>query len=1401
MNPSLDPFITAELNPVEERLHGSLLSRLEKDYREWLKTNAQSIPSQVDVVLRWLEFLKLKASQEQSAWDDLHHRYAEFHRAWTASDLEADRREHILSFASELGAAGSDLKQDRAAFARWFDIEAVTGRYRRRLAQHEFTVAFVLGRLAAAATHALETMRQSQEQSAFWHWLKLEDLLQSFLTHEGDARLRREAFRCLATVLRSLNPELREIAIDDSTLQFIYRSALHSRQDVWIQCAALELLSAFSLVSFEQALSQRLNHAVPGDDLFVRRRAVQLLGLHFDHLHRPLDLIPPVMVDPSPFVRQALAPAMLRAPTNLAANWLRMLCLEDTAPEVRASAVLEIPALAAHPELGQPALALLCDILRRETHEFVLRVACRSAELGAAVLAEQNHASLAVWSQETLAVLEHLHVQAPSLKVRRWSAQAREAIWTESDPAGRELKQKLSRFIRQIGRGKTSRLSRRHLPAASPEMIVRVCAVLAREDYDYQLSFTRRCLALTRGHVFGFRWWRWWHEFRHPSPDKRQAFPHTIGRLFHTQWHVPSAILAELAQTKVPGEPLYIPEEDGWRPYLPLMDEILSSLEGWMGGRTVRIITAEGTTTIAPPRGWARLPAFFRLVWNFKSYAEKRNWRESTQEDAASYIRILEQLGFRIRFEGHSGPSRPHPSMDPAVKRFFPAVMVPVPLVELWDRMSDYFFSLYQNSIQELGIFILGFVVLFFGLHLWSNFRLRQARRRIPLVVGGWGTRGKSGTERLKAALFNAAGYGLVSKTTGCEAMFLQAYPFGEMAEMFLFRPYDKATIWEQANVVRIAARLETDVLLWECMGLTPSYVRILQHRWMRDDYSTITNTYPDHEDIQGPAGINIPEVIGCFIPERSVLVTSEEQMFPILGSIAESAGTRVYRTTWLEAGLIPSDILQRYPYEEHPNNIALVLSLAERLGIERDFALKETADRVVPDLGVLKTYPTAILRSRKLEFTNGMSANERFGTLSNWTRTGFDRQNYLEESGVWLTTVVNNRADRVPRSQVFARILVNDISADRHVLIGGNLNGLLGYIREAWAERASTLSLWKDQRTVDSEHGLRILEQQAIRLRLPIRAELVQKHLRVMLQSLPNLADIDELATVWDRPSQLQKLLEPFGFQEIQTAIVQDLDHDLRLWHEYQALQESIRQATPSQGRELDREFRQRLQSWFESKFIVVEDYFATGDQIIEIIALNTPPGYLNRVMGIQNIKGTGLDFVYRWQAWQACYNLTRPFLSHPFTPTSVNLQPLAAFHDYGLLSEEHMRQLIDRLRRHQASQSPDIQHLIGQIESHLDAALLKVRDQMKGTGSNQGFIAKLTMIIEEFLDASDAIRRRKTADQIYRDLVNERIGRQRAALELQALNQRQKGGWLLKKLQTSKRPFLRRLSGSVQQ
>ena len=48
--------------------------------------------------------------------------------------------------------------------------------------------------------------------------------------------------------------------------------------------------------------------------------------------------------------------------------------------------------------------------------------------------------------------------------------------------------------------------------------------------------------------------------------------------------------------------------------------------------------------------------------------------------------------------------------------------------------------------------------------------------------------------------------------------------------------------------------------------------------------------------------------------------------------------------------------------------------------------------------------------------------------------------------------------------------------------------------------------------------------------------------------------------------------------------------------------------------------------------------------------------------------------------------------------------------------------------------------------------------------------------------MDAGDAVKRRKKSNQIYEDLVAQRISHEKAALELQLIVKRQKGGWLRK-------------------
>lgn len=1360
--------LCADLPPHRQRLETRPLQEIAAGWQQWL-TGQERVVVGSDNDALICRYLASQLEVQAQRIETLHQQQGVFSRRLATAASDAERRQLILDFSTQLGASPKQVKEDERAFSRWFGADTLHDRVRHRIAEAERLMALLLDRLGVIAAHHLRQNPASTKSR--WVALELEQTVHARLAHEGNIRVRIAAFACLAAAIRALPRDEQETSLSSNTEQLIFRLALDPAQTTWLQTEALDLLRFLSHKHFAEAARQRLTRPLTGDDLFVRRRIVDWIVAQDSLPENLTEMLRPVFQDSSAYVRQGLAESLPRLPAAVISRFLPLL-LTDPEPVVRAAAALSLTQLAGRDDL--PLNRWLFAALEEEKNNFVCRTLLLACEQISSQLSESAPAMFRQdWLPGLTQRLDALHRLAPDLRVRRWAAQSAEHIALCADTEARALQTRLAEAIQRCPPG-GSVLLPATLRGLKPELAGRVLSLLARNDFPLALEAGWRGWRLYRGHRFGFRLWRWLYEMRHPSPDKRQAFSHTVGRIFRGQVHAPSGILAELAETKVPGEPLHFASEAGSRPYLPLVDQFLSALDEPAAAMPILIFTAEGVTRIHPPsslvdRLWTRA----RLILGFAGYARLRNFNEDGQIEASAYLAAMARLGFRLDFCAHPDAlDQPHPP-DPSVARFFPVpALLALPDAELWQRFQNYFFSVFENTLFELALFTGGALVFFIVRHLWLNRSIHRARAALPLVIGGWGTRGKSGTERIKAALFNGLGYSVVSKTTGCEAMFLHGRVFDELREMFLFRPYDKATIWEQHNVVRLAERLGGDVFLWECMALTPAFVQLLQRRWMRDDISTLTNTFPDHEDLQGPAGINIPEVMTNFIPQNGRLLTSEEQMRPILQNAANHLGTPLSGVGWLQSGLLAPDVLARFPYQEHPDNIALVVALAAELGIPADFALKEMADRVVPDLGVLKTYPTATLNDRRLSFANGMSANERFGCLGNWTRLEFDRITPASHPGTIISTVVNNRADRVARSRVFAGILVEDISADLHFLIGSNLAGLQGYIRESWDAFSASITLWPIGRENDPAA---VLAEFARRLRIPQREDDVRRFLQAMLEGL-NIADAVALLALWDAPERLLPALQEKGCPLAEEVLAHLAIARERL-AEYQQMAQKITQG--GEQTTLDAAFRETLWQWFSQKIVVVEDFHASGNQIIALIAEKTPPGFLNRIMGIQNIKGTGLDFVYRWQAWDQCYRACADLIQTEPIAAQRGLTALASFQEYGVLCEEHVRRTLANARTSSALQLERQQAALSIIEKTLNEKMNEIRLSLQAKRVT-GRIERFFNLIEGFFDAGDAVRRRRTADRIYEDLVHERISHARAAMELQLLNKRQKGGWL---------------------
>ncbi len=1350
---NIDPWLCHK-HPLHQKLDMKIALYYNDKWKFWFHRTSKQI-EKVHTLSRcnqFWQFLHYEFEELQKQQVKLDECYQQFNRAWSEAATQVEQYKHLRTFAYGIGGELFNWRKDKAAIKRWFSADAVIERYHSSTAEIDKRQIFIAQRMADLCS----ITELSNLDSGLWLTDLVSPILNKWLNNSNNVLLRRQALITLHAIIlcfKKFNIKFPNIEL----IKFTYHCSQDSQQPPWVQSVALGIIADISPDDYLEIAWKRLTKINSGDDFFIRHQLVNNLGKLDLDTHA--ELITIAANDPSAYVRQAVANSLPKIVKNDTLNLLKDLVsklLIDTDSAVIMAAIEEWS------KLPESVDEIYFSLIENSSSINVCRFFC--LKLPQVYETRNGKLNDSIFLEKSIKFLTDWHISHPITAVRRYAAAARESIHLLHDPlifSDEIFNAKLHKKI-EISKEDNYDIH---------QLLRQIQA--KNKGFGINIKVNGSQLQIVRDHIAKIRTWRVWHEFKNPATDKRQNISHLIGRDYPGSYHVASQNVAEVSQTKVPGEALHIKDEGSYRPYLPLLDHLQSTLDYPLPTESFFIYSNEGVTIIRPPKNFIhKLYTKFKLSYHFSEIAALRNWTKEAAFPPDFFIQKLHKLGFSISFLPHNDiKGAPYP-VDPEVERFFVKnsayIMVPTNVDYLWNEFYDYFYSIYQNSISQLLVFLSSFGVWFFGRHAVLNILLRIARNKIPVVIGGWGTRGKSGTERLKAALFNAMGYQVLSKTTGCEAMFLHGHAHKPLREIFLFRPYDKATIWEQVYLVRFAAKMQTDVMLWECMGLNPRYVDILQHQWMRDDLSTLTNCYPDHEDIQGPAGTDVPQVIARFIPHGKKVFTSEENMLPFLQDEADRKSTELHAVEWHEAARITQDVLDHFPYQEHPSNIALCLSLSREFGIPDNIALSEMADKVIPDLGVLKTYPQAIVGTRTISFINGCSANERHGMLSNWIRMNMTRS-LLDDSDNWIVTVVNNRADRVARSQVFASILVNDIGADRHVLIGGNLDGLNTYIKHAFD--AFYLSInWQWNSQQECESRLEFLAQWALRMRLCTSSDLAMKRISSCLR----------LFGIKPKFDRNQDLILPDHLSESdKKRLSQQWRTDCNEASSYINVVENIR-SNPD-GSHYD-ETSSLMWEWLSRRILVIPDYYISGQKLIYEIIRDTPPGLNARVMGIQNIKGTGLDFIYRWQAWDNHYRAINELHSHDSSKLQSALHLLAGSEELGLLEEHALTKALEELKSSSIAQTEIIQTEIDAISRRVKNQIDNIYNSFNNDAGTQ-FRDKLLSVVESLFDSFAAIMRRRKANKIYSDLANIRISHSRAIIELQELTKQQKGGWLRNK------------------
>ncbi len=313
---------------------------------------------------------------------------------------------------------------------------------------------------------------------------------------------------------------------------------------------------------------------------------------------------------------------------------------------------------------------------------------------------------------------------------------------------------------------------------------------------------------------------------------------------------------------------------------------------------------------------------------------------------------------------------------------------------------------------------ILMISILFIICGVLEKRRHRGNLADIPYIIHVNGTRGKSSTTRLIAGALQKGGLRVLTKTTGTSPVII--YPDGSEEEIIRYGP---PSISEQKGIVRLAADEKADVLVIECMAISPEIQWSSQNQFLKADITVITNVRHDHLDVMGETIAEIAETLALSLTENGKVISGERRAAEIIKKRSLEKESKFISAL---DNLPTEGEIKGFKWPVFPDNIACALKTASLFSIDRKIALKGM-QLIKQDPGNLRYYLLKQNRSRYL-LINAFAANDSYSTRIVWDKS---RNKNFTDYGIDFNktdcfVLISHRSDRSFRLKEFMSFLAN---------------------------------------------------------------------------------------------------------------------------------------------------------------------------------------------------------------------------------------------------------------------------------------------------------------------------------------------------------------------------------------